>query len=277
MDEGINEWADAKVMDELYGSRASAIDWMGWQAEVASLRRALGVDPDQLPSPIATAAYAFVDTANYGAATYESTLRAMRTLEQIKSIGSVKFAAAMKAYAQAYAFKHPTGRDLFATLSKELGQDLAWFFGPVFHQVGGLELAIRTATCRPQHDARGWRGDGSARKLYTEAETPETGGFECEVVIQNTGTIHVPVEVELRFADGSSQRLDWDDKGESWQRFVVQRSSRLTEVWIDPENKVLLDSPLEHHRRLEGDGAASLRAAAWFSSSTQTFMQMVGP
>jgi Peptidase family M1 domain len=277
LDEGINEWADAKVMDELYGSRASAIDWMGWQAEVASLRRALGVDPDGLPSPIATAAYAFVDNANYGAATYESTLRAMRTLEQIKSIGSVKFAAAMKAYTRAFAFHHPTGRDLFATLSKELGQDLSWFFGPVFHQVGGLELEIRSASCKSSHDTRGWRGEGSARKLYTESETPETGGFDCEVVVQNTGTIHVPVEIELRFADGSSQRLDWDDRGESWQRFAVQRSSRLTEVWIDPDNKVLLDSPIHHHRRLEGDGAASLRAAAWFSSSTQTVMQMVGP
>jgi hypothetical protein len=88
----------------------------------------------------------------------------------------------------------------------------------------------------------------------------------------------VPIEIDLRFADGSSQRLEWDDRGTaSWERFIVERSSKLTEVWIDPDNKVLLDSPINHHQRLEGDGAASLRAAAWFASSTQTLMQIVGP
>jgi aminopeptidase N len=69
MDEGINEWADAKVMGELYGPRASMMDWMGWQAEVAALMRAVSTDPSSMPSPIATAAYAFVDGPNHGAAT----------------------------------------------------------------------------------------------------------------------------------------------------------------------------------------------------------------
>jgi hypothetical protein len=276
LDEGVNEWADGNVMNALYGPRSSAIDWLGWSAEATALRRAVSTDPGSLPSPIATAAYAFVDNGAYGAATYNSTMRALYTLEQ--TVGPTKFAAAMKAYAKEWAFKHPTGRDLFDVLSRELGQDLTWFFGPVFHGVGGLALGIRTHHCRETHEPRGVYDEGSAKKTYSDSDRPNTGSYVCEVVITNTGTIHVPVDVELKFADGSVQREKWDDRGTaSWERFVVQRSSPLVEVWLDPENKLALDNPIEHHYRIDADGAASLRAAAWFSATTQTLMQIVGP
>lgn len=276
LDEGVNDWADARVMNEVYGASTSGIDWMGWQAEVMALRRAIATDPSTLPSPIATAAYAFVDAAAYSEQTYVTAALALATLEQ--HVGPLKFAAAMKAYARAWAFKHPTGRDLFETLSRELGQDLTWFFGPVFQEVGGIELGIRTATCRPAHPPRGVFGEGSGRKTVTENDAPDTGTFVCEVVVTNTGTVHVPVDVELRFEDGSTQRLHWDDRGTGhWERFVIERSSRLAEVTLDPDRKIALGSPMTSHYRLEGDGSASLRAAAWISNAAHTLMQIVGP
>jgi hypothetical protein len=58
---------------------------------------------------------------------------------------------------------------------------------------------------------------------------------------------------------------------------LIERSSKLVEVWIDPENKLALASPVTHHYRIVGDGAAALRAAAWIGSLTQTLMQIVGP
>ncbi|HLL20673.1 MAG TPA: M1 family metallopeptidase, partial [Kofleriaceae bacterium] len=106
LDEGVNEWADAKVMNELYGSRSSAIDWMDWHAEIVALQRA-AAGGQALPSPIATAAAAFVDGDNYAAASYTQTMRALKTLEN--TVGAAKFAAAMKVYATKFAFKHPTG------------------------------------------------------------------------------------------------------------------------------------------------------------------------
>jgi hypothetical protein len=275
LDEGVNEWADGHVMAEIYGPRTSLLDWMGWQAEVGAIRRAADSD-SALPSPIATAAYAFVDNDAYGEATYLSTARALDTLE--RTVGSQRFAGAMKAYARAFAFRHPTGRDLFATLSTELGQDLTWYFGPVFHEVGALQLSLRSSRCRPAHGPRGVFGDGSSRKTTTEQEAPNSGTWSCEVVVQNTGAYHVPVDIELKFADGSSKQLHWDDRGSgNWERFVVERSSRLTEVWLDPQGKIALDDPITRHYRIDGDGSASLRAGAWFGAFAQTLMQIVGP
>ena len=276
LDEGVNEWADAHAMSAIYGPRASLLDWMGWQAEVGAMARAVQTGGLSLPSPIATAAYAFVDNEAYGEATYLSTARALATIE--RAVGSQRFLAAMKTYARTYAFHHPTGRDLFATLSSELGQDLTWYFGPVFHDVGKLDLALRGARCRPAHAPRGVFGDGSARKTVTETEAPTTGNWSCEVVVQNTGAFHVPVDIELKFADGSTKQLRWDDRGSgNWERFEIERSSKLVEVWLDPEGKIALDSPIKHHYRLDGDGSGGLRAGAWFGWLTQTAMQIVGP
>ncbi|HEX3482412.1 MAG TPA: M1 family metallopeptidase [Kofleriaceae bacterium] len=276
LDEGVNEWADAHAMAEIYGPRGSLVDWMGWQAELSAMFRANDVSRLPVPSAIATAAYAFVDAGAYAEASYAMTARALATLEH--TVGSQRFMAAMKTYARTFAFHHPTGRDLFATLGHELDQDLGWYFGPVFHEVGQLELARRSAKCWPAHEPRGVFGDGSARKTRTEIEAPATGNWTCEVVVQNTGVIHVPVDIELRFADGSTKQLRWDDRGNgNWERFVVERSSRLTEVWIDPEGKIALDNPTGHHYRLAGDGSAALRASAWFGWFTQTVMQIVGP
>jgi len=184
----------------------------------------------------------------------------------------------MKVYAREWAFKHPTGRDLFDVLSRELGEDLTWFFQPVFQEVGGIELAVRSATCQVGHPPRGVFGDGSAQKTVTETDAPETGAYVCEIIVTNTGAVHVPVDIALEFADGSTQRVRWEDKGRgTWERFVIERSSPLAEVWLDPENKLALAQPVEHRYRIEGDGSASLRAAAWISSISQTLMQIVGP
>jgi hypothetical protein len=278
LDEGVNEWADAHVMADLYGPQKSLVDWWGFQGDVQSLRSLAVGDPRELPSPIATAAYAFVDQRSWADSSYLVTMNALTTLEKEKDVGTPKFLAAMKTYARTFAFKHPTGRDLYATLEHELGQPLGWFFGPVFQKVGGMNLSLRTEDCWPTHQPRGVFSEGSAKKTRGEQEAPDTGAFTCEVVVQNTGVVHVPVDVELRFADGSTQRLTWDDTGDAtWHRFVVERSSLLVEVRLDPDHKILLDSPVTHAVRNTGDGAASLRAAARIAWWTQSIMELVGP
>jgi hypothetical protein len=148
----------------------------------------------------------------------------------------------------------------------------------VFQQVGGMKLAIRSATCRGAHQPRGVFGDGNGKKVHTESESPDTGAWVCDVIVQNTGVVHVPVDIELRFADGSTQRLVWDDKGAgAWWSKSVETSSKLVAVRLDPEGKLALDHPIAHNYRLDGEGAASLRAGARIASWTQTLMQLVGP
>lgn len=274
LDEGVNEWADAHVMQELYGPRTSGVDAYGFQADMTALRNAVTPEPSALPQPIATAAYAFMDQSTYGTTEYDYTLRALSTLEH--DVGSTKFMAAMQAYAKQYSFKHPTGRDFWEAISRNLDQDVGEFAHAAFQEVGGLRLSIRSATCRQAHGVRGVFGDGPAKKTVTEIEAPETGAWVCDVVIQNTGVVHVPVDLELRFTDDSTQRLHWDGAG-TWQRFPIEHSTKLFSVKLDPDGKLMLQSPLEYTYRLEGDGAAALRASSRIGAWTQTLLQLVGP
>jgi Peptidase family M1 domain len=274
LDEGVNDWADANIMVELYGPRSNIVDWMDFHAEITALRRVVS-DRGMLPSPIATAAFAFVDSASYGDASYAQTMKALKKIENI--VGAQKFAAAMKVYAERFAFKHPTGRDLFTTLETELQQDLTWLLDPAFQRVSSVDYKLRTAKCRKYHAPRGVFEVSGARKTITESDAPETGSYRCEVVVTNTGLVHAPVEILLEFADGSSHRVKWDDKGNgAWERFEIDRSSQLVSVWIDPDNKIALANPTRHHYRIDGDGRASMRAGARLAAITQTLMQLVG-
>ena len=273
LDEGVNEWADGEVIARLYGERGGIVDWRGWQLELQRIRR-VTIDPGDIPSPIATASWAFVDFDAYADATYTKTALALGTVENL--VGRDRFLAAMKAYAEAWAFRHPTGRDLFASLEASLGEDLSWFWGPAFHGTGAADFAVRTAACRPKREPRGVFGRGDQRELVTGERT--TGAYACEVVVVDRGDIPVPVDVELKFEDGTRVRERWDRRGGGrWHRFAFDRSSPLAEVTIDPDRRVLLlDDPLDDRIRLEPDQRASWRAAARVAFWTQTVMQAVG-
>jgi hypothetical protein len=166
LDEGVNDWADAKVMASLYGEKQSAIDWDGWKAEDLRLRRAIDPDLGALPSAIASTAATFPDSAAYASATYTKTAVALRTLAHVIDQDGARFAAAMQRYAETWAFKHPTGADLFASLEATLGEDLDWFVQPAFQHPGGVDFAVRTADCQAQPPAarRLRRGRGPAHR-----------------------------------------------------------------------------------------------------------------
>jgi hypothetical protein len=240
------------------------------------LRRALQARMGTLPAPIAAASYAFPDFDAYGDATYGKTMMALRTLENM--VGRDRFESAFAVYARTWAFKHPTGDDLFATLRDQLGEDIAWFVGPAFSGVGAPELAVRSARCRPVHKPRGVVGEGEARKTVTALDAPDTGAYTCDVLVVNTGAVPVSVDVDIRFADDSHQREHWDARdGSHWHRFTLERSSTIVEVELDPDHKILLgDAPSTWDYRLNADSRASWRAAARVGFWAQTSMSVFG-
>ena len=274
LDEGVNDWADGEVIARLYGERGGIVDWMGITVEMNRLRRLVTSPIASLPVPIASASWAFVDGEAYAEATYTKTALALKTLENL--VGRDAFLAAMKQYAESWAWKHPTGRDFFAAISGALDRDLAWFWGPVFHGTGAADYAVRTAECWPRREPRGVFGTGEDRR--TVGDTAETGTFQCEVVVVNEGSVMVPVDVELRFEDGTRVRERWEGRGAGrWHRFAFDRSSKLVAVEIDPDRRVLIaDDPLDDHVRLEPDAGASWRAASRVTFWTQTGMQVLG-
>jgi hypothetical protein len=276
LDEGVNDYANASVLEELYGRRTSLVDRFGYHADFMALRGALGTRYDRIPDPIAQPSHHFVDPDSYFSATYGKTAAALRTLEH--AVGSDRFRAALRAYARRWAFKHPTGADFFSTLEEELGQDLGWFVEPAFHRRGTVHFRVRSIECRPVRPPRGVFGTGADRAAATDPDPGDGRPHDCEVVVENLGEVPAPADIEIRFEDGSHVEKRWDDLDRwRWQRFEIRRQSRIAAVVIDPGRKVPLDvGALERAERVVPARGAARRAAARAQFWTQTLMQVTG-
>ena len=227
--------------------RAHERDRLGWvRRRVRGAERAFTEDPANIPSPIATAAYAFVDSDAYGAATYIGTDRALRTLERI--VGS------SEVHGRDEDLRASSGRSnirpgaiSFATLEHELGKNLTGTSARCSSRSAACGWPCARAVPRPAHAPRGVFGDGAQKKIVTEADAPDTGAVvRARSSSQNTGVIHVPIDVELQFADGSAQRVPLG-RSRPDARGSASRSStasRLVEVKLDPDNKLALDVPI---------------------------------
>src|SRR6266568_482597 len=108
MDEGINSYTEAKIMDALYGKGRSAIDFLGATADDDGIQRISYLSlPDS--DPMTHYAYQFMRAQAYGAITYRKTATVLLTLEGL--IGEETMQRAMQTYFQRTRFTHPTGED----------------------------------------------------------------------------------------------------------------------------------------------------------------------
>jgi hypothetical protein len=67
--------------------------------------------------------------------------------------------------------------------------------------------------------------------------------WENEALVTRPGELVVPVDVELRYADGSRQRRTWDGV-KRFDRIRTLTSSPLARVTVDPDHKLLVDRNL---------------------------------
>jgi Peptidase family M1 domain len=277
LDEGVNDYVDGLVMDALYGEQTSAIEWGDLHASYFAFVSQINTGLGPIPDPIAQESYRFVDVASYVPANYGVPSVMFRTLEKV--VGSDKFLAALRVYAEKYAFAHPRESDLRDTLERELGQDLDWFLDPALHEAGAApDLRVRTIRCRTKRPPRGVFGSGSNRKLV-DPEAPAGAPQSCDVVVQNLGQVPVPVDVAITFADGKTVRKRWDDRGGGprWTRFELEHGEPITEVVIDPDGVAPLDrGGVRRGMRVTPELEPSARAAAYGQFWTQTLMQLLG-
>jgi hypothetical protein len=274
LDEGVNEYVDSLVMNELYGHRASQIDHWGFRADPFLLRRALLAPLDRNTDPITTVSYEFASPRSYANATYQRTALALRTLETI--VGSEAFARAMRAYARRFAFRHPTGDDFFATLEAELGADIDWFVEPAFRGRGAATLVVHDVSCRRAGELR-----GVTDPAVPGAEPPDwpelpTSGYRCEIVVANLGEIAVPFDVEIEI--GGEQRLRRSlPRHLAHHRIVLDVEEPVTAVTIDPDNRILVNGAgLASLWRAETRGGPAAGASARLQHWTQVLLQIAG-
>ncbi|HXN76717.1 MAG TPA: M1 family metallopeptidase [Gemmatimonadaceae bacterium] len=128
-------------------------------------------------------------------------------------LGKDRFDAAFREYIKAWAFKHPTPADFFRLMRDESGMDLDWFWRGWIYSTARLDQSV---------DSVATRADGGSN-----------------VYLGNHGTMVMPAEISLTFADGTRTIVKLPI--EMWNlgsQFVyrVPEKKRVTRAEIDPRH-----------------------------------------
>jgi hypothetical protein len=260
MDEGINQYSEAKVMDALYGKTTSYVNSRLGTAGERGVDR-LGYVPVADRDPLSRPAWLFENGRSYGGITYAKTALTLLTLENL--IGEKTVLRGLHIYFDRYKFKHPTPEDFTSTMNEVAGQNLDWYWKQAIYGTETLDDRILTASS----ERLDWYNKQEEKKGVTI--------YHNEVIVHRRGTFDLPVLLEAKFDDGTTVRERWDGK-DRWHRFMWDRKSKLVSAEVDPDHGYLLDrDPFNNSWTAKADRRATGKVAGYFTLLTQWLEQML--
>jgi len=227
LDEGINSYTEVKVMDALYGKATSTLNFPFAQMGDGGQQR-IGYLSSPDSDPIARFAWKFRNSNSYGAITYGKTATVLLTLEKV--IGEDTLRQAIHTYFMRYRFTHPTGEDFLKTIEEVSGKDLRWYFNQSIYGTNMLDYEINDAHSDP---LKWWDTSPMHPK-------PADGVYRTYVTVRRTGDFVFPVDVQIKFDDGTAVTEHWDGQ-DRWTRFQYDRKAQIASAEIDPQNQIALD------------------------------------
>jgi hypothetical protein len=197
-------------------------------------------------------------------ASYTKTALALKTLEGV--MGRERFARAMRTYFERYAWSHPTGDDLFAVLSEVAGEDLDWFFDQAFRGDAAVDWSVLSVRHRRQDPIEGVRWDGAEWAEAVPAEDAADGpDWDVTVELGRRGDFVGPVEAEIRFEDGTTERRVWQGT-DRWVRWTMPSASRVERVIVDPDGVWALETRRrDNYWASESSSRVACRSLWWVS------------
>jgi hypothetical protein len=300
LDEGLNEYWDHR-MERAAKTRIQASSWLtkaiGFDVGMGVFEsQRLGAMLNAPADPLGGNSWDRYSTSSYGTV-YSRTATTMHDLEEM--VGHDAMERAFKQYYATWKFRHPSIADLQQVLAESTGQRA--LVDRVFaQQVYGTEKVddriaqFESDEVLPAPGLVEWKGkpveitqeqiDKSVDKLREgwkkqHPKAKETEGpfpYRTRVVVRRDGA-SVPQTVLVRFEDGTSKALHWDDAtGERWARWQLVTRSRAVSAQLDPEHRIFLDRDrLDDGRTRESDGTASRRWTADAFAVLQSLYSMM--
>ncbi|HZG68917.1 MAG TPA: M1 family aminopeptidase, partial [Herpetosiphonaceae bacterium] len=237
LDEGLTEYSGMRYMqttNERFGPGRASIDMACYE------RAQYSAEPEE---PATRAARDYEGLA-YGSAVYSKPAVGLATLEQV--VGTERMRTAMKAYLEAFRFRHPTAADFRASLETSLDQDLDWFFDDFLATGGEIDYAV-----------------GDVRQT----------GAGTEIRVSREGAVAAPVEVRVTLDHGEQIVREWDGSTQELVFNAGDASNRVLSVEVDPQLKLVAElDRLDNGRHLRPD----IPAAAGVGGRLAFWMQLLG-
>lgn len=215
MDEGFNTFIDVYCSDVFNkGEFAPKRDSEYAPAGGNPADEIIPIIADPNAPTIMTAADAISEKYRHPIAYFKPAFGMILLREQI--LGKDRFDYAFRDYIHNWAFKHPTPDDFFRSMENGAGEDLNWFWKGWYYNNWKLDLAITDAKYIDAHDVK--------KGLH--------------ITIANKEKMAMPFTLEVKYKDGSKQRLKFPV--ETWLKdkavtITFPSTQEVLSVDIDPD------------------------------------------
>jgi len=260
LDEGINSYTEAKVLDALYGKNTSTLSMVGVTMGNRDQQRLSYLSVADL-DPMTSNAWDYVNANSYGGITYGKTATVLLTLEGI--IGEEKVQQAIRTWFQRYKFTHPTEEDFMKTVNEVAGKDLSWYWDQAVKGTAILDYRILNAASINSDPNAGFRRN----KMGST--------YDTTVTVHRKGDFILPVQLEVKFDNGDVVHETWDGK-ERWHKFRWTKNAKLASAEIDYDHQFLLDKDsFNNSYTAEPNGKATRKITAYWMITFQWLGQML--
>ena len=298
LDEGLNEYWNQRMLVQRKQRIAIGNRWtklLGFDISMSGNEmERLGAQLGEPADPLGENSWHRYSSGSYGSV-YSRTATTMRDLEV--ALGKDVVERAFKLYYARWKFRHPGIADLREALVEASGRRdvVERTFAQHIYGVSKVDnriVEINTSEVLPQPGLVEFKGKPveltqelidkaveNTRERWKKAHPkakPEEGAFpyRTHVVVRRTGAV-APQTLLVKFADGSSKTVRWDDD-RTWARFSFTTRSKAVSAELDPERRTFLDRDrLDDSRTVESNGAASRRWGSDAASLLQSLFALL--
>ncbi|MCF8244069.1 MAG: M1 family metallopeptidase [Saprospiraceae bacterium] len=249
LDEGFVTYYEDRIIDHFYGKKTGYIDFLGYKMGNQELSRNEYTGMKNQKEDYADKPGWTFDGRHKGIV-YSKTATMLQTLQAV--YGDKAMDELMRTYFERWKFKHPRGKDFFEVAnewaakypSNPFGTNLDWLFKGVIQGTDVCDYAVSEIFNLENYSPHGLFDDGKGNFIFKKGEP--TGDFTNSVTLHRLGELIYPVEVEIRFEDGSVKMENWDGQLRT-KIFSYQTKSKIESVHIDPQQKITLDIDLNNN------------------------------
>jgi hypothetical protein len=226
MDEGMNSFFEARIMDHYWGDNSGYVSHPQLKISDKAFSRATYVKSENRQVTTNDEFSWDFPPGTYGMMSYNKAATWLYTLMGI--VGEETTNEIFREYYRQWAFKHPCGRDFIKVVNEvvtkihgnKFGPDMNWFFDQTLYGTGICDYKVAGISNRKFEDSD---------SLYSSV-----------VELQRIGEVMLPVEILVHFSDGEQEMEIWDGKSRYWE-LTYNGYRKVDWVKIDPDYKIRMD------------------------------------
>ena len=246
MDEGINSYWEARIMDHFYGPGKGLINHEHFFLSDKEMQRMGYVHaPNRTVSDNTPFSWKY-PPGSYGMLSYQKAATWLLTMQGI--IGEETMDEIFKTYYKEWAFKHPSTRDFVRIANRvvrqmhgdKYGENLDWFFDQTLFGTGICDYKLAGISNHKERSFRGMVKTDTAGMVVQKDESPDEDIYNSVVRVERIGEVQLPVELRVYFEDGTEVNEYWHGK-DRYRYFEYLGPRRVIKAEIDPDRKLPMD------------------------------------